>query len=190
MNDVNYLKFWSKGKNGQVLSNFSELKVEVDGRTYKSGEHAFHGSKYFTSADLYDNHNNNRKKSLIEYANTFVGSDTMFDTSLDAKKGGSKTKFKLKPNEIEAWNKNSIETQKKINKYKYETYKEVRDILEKYNFHILLHEDNRAKPKTLWGARISTEDGSIIGKNLLGKMWEETKNEMLGENVASTEPIH
>ena len=188
MSDVKYLKFWSKGKKGQVLSNFSELNVEVGGRTYKSGEHAFHGSKYFTSSDLYENPDDKRKKALIEYANKFVGSDTIFETSLDAKKGGSKTKFKLKPNEINAWNKNSIETQKKINKYKYETYKDVRDVLEKYKDHVLLHQDNRAKPDTIWGAHISKEDGSLIGNNLLGKMWEETRKEMTGEQPTSQEP--
>ena len=188
MSKVKYLKFWSKGKKGQVLSNFSELNVEIDGRTYKSGEHAFHASKYFTSANLYEKPDSKRKKALIEYANKFVGLDSDFETPLDAKKGGSKTKFRLKPNEIEAWGKNSIATQKKINKYKYETYKEVRDVLEKYKDHILLHQDNRAKPDTIWGARISKEDGSLVGNNLLGKMWEETRKEMTGEQSTTPDP--
>ena len=177
MSEMKYLKFWSKGKKGRALSNFAELSVVIDGREYKTGEHAFHGNKYFTSAQLYDD-KKKRKQKLLDYANKFVGDDTEFQTALDAKKGGSKTKFRLKDNEIEAWKDNSIETQKIINKYKYETYPEVRQVLEKYSDHILLHQDNRAKEDTIWGARIV--DGVMIGQNLLGKMWEETRKEMTG----------
>ena len=177
MSEMKYLKFWSKGKKGRALSNFAELSVVIDGREYKTGEHAFHGNKYFTSAQLYDE-KKKRKQKLLDYANKFVGDDSEFETALDAKKGGSKTKFTLKDNEIEAWKDNSIETQKIINKYKYETYPEVREVLEKYSYHILLHQDNRAKEDTIWGARIV--DGVMIGQNLLGKMWEETRNEMMG----------
>ena len=46
MSEMKYLKFSSKGKKARVLSNFAELSVVVNGREYKTGEHAFHGNKY------------------------------------------------------------------------------------------------------------------------------------------------
>jgi predicted NAD-dependent protein-ADP-ribosyltransferase YbiA (DUF1768 family) len=64
MSSQKYLKFSSKGKTGQVLSNFSNLQVVIDGKTYKTGEHAFHGNKYFTASELYDSTNTKRKKKI------------------------------------------------------------------------------------------------------------------------------
>ena len=186
MSDVKYFKFSSKGKKGQSLSNFAELTVVIDGKTYKTGEHAFHASKYFTSADLYDD-SKKRKQKLLDYAEKFVGDETEFETPLDAKKAGSKTKFKMKEAENDAWKSNSIQTQKKINKYKYETYPEVRETLEKYSDHILVNSDNRAKDETIWGAKI-TKEGDMIGQNLLGKMWEETRSEMTAPTTPEPEP--
>ncbi len=40
------LKFYSKSKDGQCLSNFSPHQIEIDGKIYPTGEHAFHGEKY------------------------------------------------------------------------------------------------------------------------------------------------
>ena len=185
MSSKKYLKFGSKGKTAQALSNFADLQVVIDGKTYKTGEHAFYANKYFTSSELYKD-DSKRKQKLLDYANKFVGEGPEFETPLDAKKGGSKTKFKLKDNEIEAWSNNSIKVQKEINDYKYNTYPEVREVLEKYSDRILLHQDNRAKPDTLWGARISKEDNSIIGKNLLGKLWEDTRKEMQVADVSKS----
>jgi DNA-directed RNA polymerase subunit E'/Rpb7/predicted NAD-dependent protein-ADP-ribosyltransferase YbiA (DUF1768 family) len=177
MSDVKYFKFSTKGKKGQALSNFAELNVTIDERTYKTGEHAFHGSKYFSIAELYDD-SKKRKQKLLDYADKFVGEETEFETALDAKKAGSKTKFKMKDAEIELWKSKSIETQKAINKYKYETYPEVREILEKHSNHVLVNTDSRAKDETIWGAKI-TKEGEMIGDNLLGKLWEETREEMM-----------
>ena len=187
MSDVKYFKFSTKGKKGQVLSNFSKLNVTIDEITYKTGEHAFHGSKYFSSSKLYDVSKKKRRQILIDYAKKFIGEETEFLTALDAKKAGSKTKFKMKDAEIELWKSKSIDTQKMINKYKYETYPEVRDILEKYSDHVLVNSDNRAKDETIWGAKI-TKEGDMIGQNLLGKMWEETRDEMSGPTTPEPTP--
>ena len=41
------INFFSGKKEFRSLSNFWEYDVIIDGRVYKSGEHAFHGEKFF-----------------------------------------------------------------------------------------------------------------------------------------------
>ena len=121
MSKATYLKFYSKGKEGRELSNFSELSVIINGILYKTGEHAFQGSKYLSASVLYDE-KSKRHKKLIEYAKKFQGDTSEFETALDAKRGGSKSKLKMVDKEIELWNKDSIDIQKQINNYKYDNY--------------------------------------------------------------------
>ena len=53
MDNIEYLKFYSKSKEGKVLSNFYPIEVRINKRIYKTGEHAFHGEKYRLLAKIY-----------------------------------------------------------------------------------------------------------------------------------------
>ena len=182
-----YLKFNSKSKEGKVLSNFADIEVKINGKLYITGEHAFHGQKYLVASETYDDEiltksDDERKEKLIKYSQLFEGKDTKFKTALDAKRAGGKSGERLSDKEIKIWNsKKSDEIQDKICIYKYKSNKEVRDTLNKFRDHILIHQDNRANDKTPWGARVVNNDGVdvIIGKNKLGKTWTKIyKNEM------------
>ncbi len=163
-----YLKFYSKSKKGKVLSNFAEINVKVNNKLYITGEHAFHGEKYISASK--NTKTNERKKELVEYAKKFEGKDTIFKTPIEAKRAGGKSGMRLESDEIKEWNINtSDKIQYQISKYKFENSKEVRETLEHYSCYILLHQDNRARQNTPWGARI--KDGKMIGKNKLGKIW-------------------
>ena len=174
-----YLKFYSKSKEGKPLSNFADIEVVVNGKLYITGEHAFHGQKYISASKIYSDEiltrsDDNRKIHLLNYAKKFEGKDTEFKTALDAKRGGGKRGAKLEDNEIKNWNeKEADEVQKEISLYKYENNLEVREILNKYKDRILIHQDNRAKPNTPWGAKVVEKDGKdiIVGQNKLGKSW-------------------
>ena len=50
---------------------------------------------------------------------------------------------------------------------------------------ILLHQDNRANDKTIWGARI--KDGKQIGQNKLGETWMKIRDEVF--NKQSSKPV-
>ena len=182
-----YLKFYSKSKEGKVLSNFADIEVKINGKLYITGEHAFHGQKYLVASETYNDEiltksDDERKEKLIKYSQLFEGKDTKFKTALDAKRAGGKSGERLSDNEIKIWNsKKSDEIQDKICIYKYKNNKEVRDTLNKFKDYTLIHQDNRATDKTPWGARVVTKDGVdvIIGKNKLGKTWTKIyKNEM------------
>jgi len=182
-----YLKFYSKSKEGKVLSNFADIEVKINGKLYITGEHAFHGQKYLVASETYNDEiltksDDERKEKLIKYSQLFEGKDTKFKTALDAKRAGGKSGERLSDKEIKIWNsKKSDEIQDKICIYKYKSNKEVRDTLNKFRDHILIHQDNRANDKTPWGARVVNNDGVdvIIGKNKLGKTWTKIyKNEM------------
>ena len=56
-----YLKFNSRSKYGNCLSNFSLLPVVIDDNYFISGEHCFHYYKYLSAYKLASNE---RKKNF------------------------------------------------------------------------------------------------------------------------------
>tara|TARA_B100000780_G_C21120245_1_gene453687 strand:- start:54 stop:3497 length:3444 start_codon:yes stop_codon:yes gene_type:complete len=173
-----YFKFNSKSKEGKSLSNFADIKVVVNGKTYITGEHAFQGEKYILASKKYQD-DEDGKLELINYAKKFEGKDTEFKKASDAKKSGDKKEAKLENNEIKKWKeKDADEVQKEICLYKYENNLEVRELLNKYKDKTLIHQDDKAKKNTPWSARVDETKGTIkegkeviIGQNKLGKSW-------------------
>lgn len=173
-----YFKFNSKSKEGKSLSNFADIKVVVNGKTYITGEHAFQGEKYILASKKYQD-DEDGKLELINYAKKFQGKDTEFKKASDAKKSGDKKEAKLENNEIKKWKeKDADEVQKEICLYKYENNLEVRELLNKYKDKTLIHQDDKAKKNTPWSARVDETKGTIkegkeviIGQNKLGKSW-------------------
>jgi predicted NAD-dependent protein-ADP-ribosyltransferase YbiA (DUF1768 family) len=162
-----YLKFYSRSKFGKPLSNFYNLNVVIDNILYITGEHAFHGQKY---KQIAQNINDiKRKNELLNYSLIFEGKDTKLKKSNDAKKAGGRKGLELNNQEREIWNKLSENIQYKISMYKYENYDIIKDILKEYKDYYLLHQENRANNKSIWGGRI--KDDKLIGKNKLGKIW-------------------
>jgi predicted NAD-dependent protein-ADP-ribosyltransferase YbiA (DUF1768 family) len=163
------VKFYSKSSIAKCLSNFSELKVIINDKHYKTGEHAFHGLKYLLIAgNIKDD---DRIKKLIDYSLKFEGDNPYFKTPIDAKIGGGKRGLLLEKSELEFWNIASKKVQKKICNYKFKSYPEVQDIIKKYKDSYLLHQDNRANKDTIWGGRINKETNELIGNNKLGLLW-------------------
>lgn len=74
--------FFSKKIELCSLSNFWECEINMEGRLYRSGEHCFHGEKYFqlslNTDDVY------RKCALEEYSRTFMGD--VYSTPEEAKR--------------------------------------------------------------------------------------------------------
>ena len=178
-----YIKFKFGSKEGSDLSNFAPIKVILRGKTYKTGEHAFHGLKYIYVSTFTKG---KRKDDLINYAKKFEGDNPEFKTSSDAKKAGGKQGFELNKNEIMKWNKKSMDVQYRISKYKVDNNKNIYKLLENNKDTIFIHQDNRANEKTIWGARI--KDGKQIGKNELGKTWMRIRDEHKKEEPKKEEP--
>ena len=172
MSEQNYLKFFSKSREGKVLSNFAPIEVEINRVKYKTGEHAFHGEKYRNLAEMYD-HTDKRYQVLKKYSKKFRGET--FETPGEAKKGGGKQGMMLNPDEIEEWNVLSYDIQRKISEYKFENNEEVRKVIEESDDRYLLHQENRARPTNIWGGKVCKKTGEIIGKNKLGEIWMEIR---------------
>jgi predicted NAD-dependent protein-ADP-ribosyltransferase YbiA (DUF1768 family) len=79
--------FYSGKKEFRSLSNFYECDILIDNRLYQTGEHAFHGEKYFRLGVECDDVC--RKNELLEYSNKFLKS-SIFETPNIAKKMGGK----------------------------------------------------------------------------------------------------
>ena len=98
----------------------------------------------------------------------------------------------LSPDEINNWNESESEiVQYDICDYKYENNLDVRTTLNKYKDRILIHQDNRAKSNTPWGARVKQEEGKedeIIGQNKLGKTWMKIVERKIKKNVSIPTP--
>eukprot|EP00040_Diaphanoeca_grandis_P044666 m.13188 g.13188 ORF g.13188 m.13188 type:complete len:231 (+) comp9621_c0_seq1:158-850(+) len=176
---VQYLKFYSKSTEGKPLSNFAELKVIVNGHEYLTGEHAFHGEKYYMASDFTCPPDLNRKEQLLQHAKKFQGDNAHLRTPLAAKKAGGKSKLglELEQPELHQWNETgSGRIQELICKYKYDHHQAVRDVLTSYPTHVLLHQENRANQYTIWGGRIDKKTSTMIGQNKLGDAWMKIRD--------------
>ena len=166
------ITFYSKSANHKLrlLSNFSELEIVINGKTFPTGEHAFHSFKYRLAAKKASPE---RKQEVEEYAKKFETNGTIKPDGLSAKIAGGKGKkgFRLNENELKDWAKNSIKIQTLICIYKIETYPDIIDILMETGDYELIHQVNRANNKEIWGARIDKNTNKLVGKNILGKIW-------------------
>lgn len=185
-----FVTFSSKKKEYRSLSNFWEkdivIVLEDKYFVYSSGEHCFHGLKYYELAKLCSDYD--RQKQLHEYSIKFCKNDIpeCFTTPAHAKKAGGKNGLLLTDEELKKWNDISIDVQRQICNYKYENYEEVRNDLKKSGNKILIHPAMRCSDKNikkrLWeGRMIQNEDGSteIIGGNMLGNIWMELRDTIL-----------
>ena len=158
------------------MSNFWEGDVQIQGRLYESGEHCFHGEKYYRLADL--STNLLRKAMLLDYSELFM--KPSYRSAADAKMFGSAKGLRLTSEELAQWSILSVEVQKEICRWKFDNYKEVRDDLVKSGTKILIHPALRCSNigSRIWEGKASLKDGElvILGQNLLGKIWMELRS--------------
>jgi ribA/ribD-fused uncharacterized protein len=171
------VNFFSGKKEFRSLSNFWENEVTVDGRTYESGEHCFHGEKYIRLSE-----HSERPEQLLEYGKTFM-SPSPYKTGAMVKRMGGKKGLLLTKEELALWSELSIEVQKKICQWKFDHYEEVRQDLLKSGTKILIHPALRCShPETrIWEGKAVIVDGTLtlLGQNLLGKIWMELRDKVV-----------
>jgi predicted NAD-dependent protein-ADP-ribosyltransferase YbiA (DUF1768 family) len=176
-------KFFYRKNEGRSLSNFWPCQIKIqDGekiREYNSGESCFHGEKFLRVATYCIDEN--RRKALMEYGYKF-GKGLFEKEGIIAKKMGRV--FLLTQDELRFWAELSIQVQYEICRYKIENFDEVREDLQKTMGKILLHPAMRCseeKVKTrIWEGKAIMVDGNIeiLGKNLLGKIWMNLRDEI------------
>ena len=178
---MEYLNFFSTKTEGKELSNFYLGNVIIDGRMYKSGECAFHGSKFLLiGRNCVDEE---RKIELIEYGMQFecCGAFGDMPSNLVKRKGGNAGK-RLNEEEIILWEILGIEIQRKICKFKYLNDDIVKNALDNTKNKVLVHPALRCREenvnKRMWNGKAVIEDGElkIIGHNTLGKLWMEIRD--------------
>jgi len=173
------VNFFSGKKEYRSLSNFWENDVIITKneivRTYESGEHCFHGEKYFRIGELCKDEK--RRQSLIGHGMKFIKPSNK--TCAEVKKMGGKRGLALTMEEIALWDNLSRALQKEICNYKFRLYEEVRSDLLKSENKILIHPAMRCSEEKLetriWEGKGLIIDGNIVvlGNNLLGKIWME-----------------
>lgn len=181
MLEKSIINFFYKKEEFRSLSNFYETDIViVDGaREYESGEHCFHGEKYIRLSNICDDIS--RKNILLEYGKKFMKGSTF--KGAEVKRMGGKKGLVLKPEELTMWNNISLDVQRKICRYKLENVEEVRNDLLKSGYKILIHpalrcSEEKVKDKFWEGKGIITNDEvKIIGKNMLGNIWMEIRDE-------------
>ena len=164
------INFFSGKKEFRSLSNFWEHEVIIDGRVYKSGEHAFHGEKFFRLGSL-----SQRSALLLDYSKKFLDCDT----PAMAKKLGGKKGLRLTEEELALWSSISIDVQKQISQFKFDTNPQVKDDLIKSAGKILVHPALRcAHPeKCFWEGKFV--DGAVVGANHIGNIWMQLRDNLL-----------
>lgn len=166
------ITFFSGKKAFRSLSNFWENDVVIDGRVYESGEHAFHGEKFFRLGLS----GTDRALVLMDYAAKFIKPSGY--TPAMAKKMGGKKGLLLTEEEQWQWSKISPEVQKEICEYKL-IYEEVKQDLLQSKGKLLVHPALRCShpEKCIWEGKATVVDGKtvILGKNLLGQIWMELR---------------
>jgi len=177
------INFFDKKAEYRSLSNFWENDVVIvdkgEMREYESGEHCFHGEKYIRLGKLSDNET--RKHKLLEYGKKFI-KPCIYKKGAEVKKMGGKNGLALNADELELWNKVSMDVQKEICRYKLDHYEEVRRDLAKSKGKILVHPAMRCSEENLkkkfWEGKGVVVDGKIVilGKNRLGNLWMELRD--------------
>jgi len=184
MNDKKILEngvvnFFSGKKEYRSLSNFWEKDVICEDRHYESGEHCFHGEKYFRIGEQCDDLE--RKQLLLQYGKRFM-KPSEYNTGALVKRAGGKRGFMLLASELKLWNKLSGEVQYEICRYKVENYEEVRDDLCKSIGKILIHPAMRCSEEKIvskfWEGKGIVRDGKIVvlGENRLGNIWMDIRS--------------
>jgi len=175
------VNFFSGKKEYRSLSNFWENDVIITKneivRTYESGEHCFHGEKYFRIGELCKDEK--RRQTLISHGMKFIKPSNK--TCAEVKKMGGKRGLALTMEEIALWDNLSRALQKEICNYKFRLYEEVRSDLLKSENKILIHPAMRCSEEKLetriWEGKGVIRDGKVIviGGNALGNMWMELR---------------
>ena len=167
------------------MSNFWENEVAIDEkgkiRIYESGEHCFHGEKYFRLGELCED--KNRKSVLINYGKMFL-KPSQYKTCACAKKMGGKNGLLLSSEELKLRSSISVDVQREICDWKFDHYEEVRNDLIESGTKILVHpalrcSEDKLKDR-LWEGKAIVVNGKveILGRNLLGKIWMEYRSVM------------
>jgi predicted NAD-dependent protein-ADP-ribosyltransferase YbiA (DUF1768 family) len=175
-----FINFFGKKKDYGSFSNFWEGDIKINGtRLYESGEHGYHGEKYFRLGNLCEDEE--RKQKMIEHSKGFL-KPSIYKTCSEAKKMGGKRGFGLTGDEQQHWFIIGLEVQKEICLWKYKNYQEVRDDLLKSKKKILIHPAMRVNEEKVknkfWEGRCVVRDGElvILGKNMLGNIWMEIRD--------------
>ena len=172
----NVINFFSRKQEFRSLSNFWEGNIQIASRLYESGEHCFHGEKYYRLADL--STNLLRKAMLLDYSQLFM--KPSYKTGAEAKMFGSAKGLRLTSEELAQWSTVSVEVQKEICEWKLQNYEEVREDLVKSGSKILIHPAMRCShvESRIWEGKASLNDGKLVvlGQNMLGKIWMELRS--------------
>lgn len=167
--------FFSKKNDFRSLSNFWKCDIIIEDREYDSGEHCFHGEKFYRLSLICENEL--RKQILFNYSKQFLKPNDQ-EPSLIKRLGRS---LILTQQELENWNKLSIIVQIEICNYKFMNYEEVRNDLEKSENSILMHPATRVNDDKMntriWEGR--WVDGKVIGRNMLGKIWMDLRSKLI-----------
>lgn len=170
------INFYSGKEAFRSLSNFWEYPVIIDDRQYETGEHCFHGEKYYRLGQL--SNDSVRANVLTNYSKHFQ-CPSRFNTPKIAKQKGGKKGLLLDMDELNQWTKLSIDVQQDICKYKFDKYQEVRQDLIKSNNKMLIHpalrkSDEYVRQNSIWEGRY-TSNGSVLGQNKLGNIWMDLR---------------
>jgi len=158
------------------LSNRWPCRVVVQTREYASGEHAFHGEKYFRLAQLCPDPL--RAKLLFEQAALFIGDALSMD---DAHTAGKR--FRLTPEERALWSEMSNDVQTDICRWKAAHSREVQEELFLSGTKTLVHLNKRrsARASSIWDGKVRvcpvSGDIRVVGGNMLGYIWMDVRSD-------------
>ena len=168
---MTHINFTYRNKIEGCLSNMSSHPVMLFGKQFSMGEAAFHYAKYYIVANDPAT-DAARKKVLLTHADLFLVTG---HTGPQYKSLGGKSKsgMPLTSAELQIWSRECDRVQLEICKYKLLTYAGIKSVLMKTTGIVLIHSCRTAAEKMSsehWCGRM-TDDGKIIGDNMLGKIW-------------------
>eukprot|EP00940_MAST-03C_sp_MAST-3C-sp2_P000179 g179.t1 len=152
------------------LSNFSECRLSLLGRTYRSVEHGFQAAKYLLFSEP--------RANAIRFAKIFESPDL---TSSDAKrKGGRAHMEKLGiALDISRWNRHRRDVMLALLRSRWHADESFRSILiETHRQRLQLVHFERSGARSFWGGCVAKDGSSTIkGRNELGNMLMRLRDE-------------
>jgi ribA/ribD-fused uncharacterized protein len=182
MTSKTHLLFHSRGKELAILSNFWPQRLVIDAKSFSCPEAYFHYAKFAAVAAAAST--SARRDLMLKQAEKLTVPAL---PALAAKRIGGKGKdgLRLAEDELAVWDSARDAVQRRLLRERLAqdgAGGTLEQTLLATGSAVLVHFERMASVHSYWGGKVAAQEGggkaSVVGKNMLGRMWMELRDEL------------